>query len=155
MNRNKFLVRVALVCGLALLLAPLSVVMAIPAWHVDPDRQDPWGNCASCHGSDMGNKSAEGTCAQCHNEFFEPDLPPLGHHMTGRDDPYNNCTDCHGSELTGFIRPSCYTCHGQLWPDPPSNEPPTADLNGPYAALVDEVVTFDGSGSTDDAGIAT
>ena len=146
MNGNKFLVRVAFVFALALLLAPVAAM----AQHHIPGQNDPWNNCVDCHGETLEGDFAR-SCMSCHNYFVEPDLPATGHHMPGRDDPYNNCTDCHGETLN-----SCFTCHLQVWPDPPpANDPPTADPNGPYAAMVGDVVTFDGSGSTDDVGIAT
>ncbi len=38
-------------------------------------------------------------------------------HLTGLDDPQANCTACHGADLRGGpAAPSCFTCHGQVWP---------------------------------------
>ena len=88
---------------------------ASTSMHVDPDRQDPWNNCTTCHGTDLLGGFTGVACIDCHNGFSSPDPPSPGHHQPGRDDPYNNCTLCHGENLMGGIGPSCFTCHGQLW----------------------------------------
>ena len=90
-------------------------VNATNSLHIDPDRQDPWNNCTSCHAGDLLGGFTGVACIDCHNDFSSPDPPPTGHHQPGRDDPFNNCTACHGGDLMGGIGPSCFTCHGELW----------------------------------------
>lgn len=142
-----------------------SVGWAFPDSHVDPDRQDPWTNCTSCHGADLLGGFAP-ACNTCHNDFSEPDLPPRGHHptvgdppddTTSRLDPLNNCAMCHGNDLTGGFGPSCFTCHDDLWSGGGGgggggNSPPVADPGGPYTGVVGQPITFDGSGSSDPDG---
>jgi hypothetical protein len=43
-------------------------------------------------------------------------------HAPGYSQPYaNNCNICHGADLKGSnIGPSCFLCHGQLWPETPA-----------------------------------
>lgn len=38
-------------------------------------------------------------------------------HLPGLTDPETNCVTCHGADLRGGANaPSCFTCHGQVWP---------------------------------------
>ena len=151
--------------GAVLVLASVSAVMAVRPDHTDgleqnhfPGRNDPWNNCTGCHAADLrGISGFSPSCTACHQDFFSPDLPPIGHHTAGpgsaisdlaRRDPFgNNCTQCHGATLEGNFGPSCFTCHGQLWSTP--NQAPVADPGGPYSGTAGQAVQFDGSASAD------
>jgi hypothetical protein len=132
-----------------LALAPVSQVMAMPTGHPHPVG-DPWAatNCVVCHGADLRG-SIGPSCMTCHNDFVEPDLPELGHHMPGREDPLANCVFCHGGDLTGSVGPSCFTCHDDVWSGGGGNSPPDVDHGGPYAGAPGQPIQFDASGTSD------
>jgi hypothetical protein len=74
------------------------------------------------------------------------------HEDPDRQDPFNNCTLCHGSDLMGEGNaPSCFECHGQVWPDP-VNLPPVVDPGGPYFGAPGQPIEFDASGTFDPDG---
>lgn len=60
------------------------------------------------------------------DESTAPENAPPGHtvvedgvaHAPGLESPLQNCTNCHGANLEGGTngQPSCFTCHGQVWP---------------------------------------
>ncbi|MFQ5490783.1 MAG: hypothetical protein ACE5GE_08695 [Phycisphaerae bacterium] len=89
---------------------------------------DPLTNCTACHGPELGGAGAAPSCTLCHAALWEGVTgPPPSHtegkgqgnvlHLTGFEDPANNCTACHGPDLKGAgRRPSCFSCHDQLWP---------------------------------------
>ncbi len=62
----------------------------------------------------------------CGDDSTAPENAPPGHtvlqdgvpHRPGLNDPIRNCTTCHGADLRGGQNgePSCFSCHGQLWP---------------------------------------
>lgn len=143
-------------------LVPASNVMAIKSMHVDGSgRETPWGatSCAMCHdltGTDVLPNPP--SCTNCHNDFSEPNPPPVGHNLHAghtsfgiddRLDPMTNCSLCHGADLTGGIGRSCFTCHDQMWPGGGGNSPPDIDPGGPYQAAPGETVVLDASGTTD------
>jgi len=72
----------------------------------------------------------------CHNDFAAPLPPAPGHHVKNRDDPFGagSCTMCHGADLNGDMGPSCFNCHGQMWPDP--DFAPLAEVNDPVVTDV-------------------
>lgn len=141
-------------------LGPVSRAMAYGTLHADPDRQTPWSNCALCHDL-TGSAAIPPSCTNCHNDFSDPNPPPIGHNLhTGhtsfgiddRLDPITNCAFCHGQDLTGGIGQSCFNCHDQVWPGGGDNSPPVIDTGGPYAAAPGDTVLLDASGTTDPDG---
>ena len=148
----------AILAGLT--IGPVLPALAYQSIHDDgTSRLQPWTNCTPCHGADLMGGIGP-ACTTCHQPFSSPDLPPVGHHVSGREDATKNCVLCHGSDLMGadlgggVTTPSCYSCHGQLWNSGTGgeNSPPTAVPGGPYAATVGVAIQFDGSGSTDPDG---
>ena len=141
-----------LFASVALVLTPVSGVVAMDDFHIDgAGREDPWNNCTSCHGPDLDGGFTGVSCFDCHSDFLSPDPPSTGHHMPGREDALDNCITCHGADLTGDIGPSCFSCHGELWNTGGGggNTPPNVDAGGPYSGAVGELIQFDGSGTFD------
>ena len=59
------------------------------------------------------------------DSFTGPSSAPADHtisrdgvrHLAGLTNPQENCVACHGADSRGGeSAPSCFTCHGQVWP---------------------------------------
>ncbi|SMF05458.1 hypothetical protein [Pseudobacteriovorax antillogorgiicola] len=89
--------------------------------------------CQYCHGENLvGGDQGEPSCYQCHGrrwrdgDPFESAAPDdhtvvngIYRHHPDLETPLTTCVNCHGSSLEGNgtdDTPSCYLCHGQLWP---------------------------------------
>ena len=93
----------------------------------------PFANgCSLCHGIDLTGDIAP-SCFRCHGELWDDDSAPLSFyppdnhtiaaatggflHAPGASQPVTNfCHLCHGDNLRGGTGPSCYLCHGAVWP---------------------------------------
>jgi hypothetical protein len=99
-----------------------------------------YGECKTCHGSDLTGSGDAVSCYSCHSYNTEP---PFSTHSPSWEDTYvdhradtakngyQSCTACHGPTLQGYqTAPSCYSvsfngqsCH----PDGPQGAPHPLD----------------------------
>jgi PKD repeat protein len=158
----------SLLCGLATALVGVSLLSAATATFARSNylfewseftyplsRSDNNAGCALCHLTLSGSGyNGYGTAIR-----NQPQSLPLETRFRNVE-PFNSDGDPGGysnlAEITASTQPGWKV--GDAVPTgvtgdlDPTIEPPVADANGPYSGLVDEVIAFDGTGSTDPDG---
>jgi len=90
--------------------------------------------CENCHGQELRGKrfrdmtgqiTSSDSCYDCHGNLWNlvDHQLSLGdiRHLSFSGEASQTCSSCHGSDLKGdgvlaeFLRPSCYSCHTNLW----------------------------------------
>jgi len=94
-------------------------------YHGDKLSEGAEDNCTVCHGIHLDGNGWIPGCRTCHGVLWNLDEHTLTFNGVPHQTGFNaseKCGECHGgSSLQGagdtFARPSCYSCHDDLWTD--------------------------------------
>ncbi len=135
-KRSLFYIAILLLVSLTLSCQPQAVDHDLDLGGVGHSDLLPKGveKCDHCHGSNLqgrthrdvyGQLETTNSCYECHGNMWDLAEHILSYNGTKHQYLSSNatisCGNCHGDDLKGdgileqFKRPSCYSCHNNLW----------------------------------------